>query len=278
MFSIFTIGNKVKSILFLLIVMSIPTTALADLIFSAPPREDAERGKEIYEPIAERLSEIIGKKVVYEHPHGWQEYGKKMRDGYYDIVFDGPHFTAWRMKHLSHIPIVTLPGKLDFYLVAWKNDAEIKSPRDLVGQKICGMTSPHLATDMIYDLYKNPVLQPQIYDVKGRMRDVYEAFKDGKCRATIFRDTVFNKLPAAEKNKLKIVVKTRSLPNQAISISDRLKNNAKKLAEFFKSREGAMISNGILQRYSKKQKYFQSATVAEFNGVESILENVVWGW
>jgi len=255
-----------------------PATALADYIFTAPPREDAKRGKAIYGPIAKKLSEIIGRKVVYEQPTGWLDYARKMRSGHYDIVFDGPHFTAWRMKHLSHIPIVTLPGKLDFYLVAWKDDVEIKTPRDLVGQKICGLTSPHLATDMIYDLYKNPVLLPRIYDVKGRMRNVYDAFKEKKCRATIFRDVAFHKLPPKERDRLNIIARTRALPNQTITVSDRLKNNAVKLAKFFTSREGAMISDGILQRYSKKKKYFEKAPVSEYRGVESILENVVWGW
>lgn len=258
--------------------LSIQCSAIADVIFSAPPREDAEKGREIYLPITEKLSELLGEKVVYEQPGTWLEYSRKMRQGYYDIVFDGPHFTAWRMKHLDHTPIVTLPGRLSFLLVANKSDKEINNARDLVGKQICGMASPHLATDMIYDLYKNPVLQPLIYDVKGQMKDVYQAFKDGKCRATIFRETAFNVLPKAEKDKMKIVAKTRTLPNQTISISDRLKANANKLATFFRSKDGAIVSDGILSRYSKKKKFFEGATVAEYSGAETILEEAIFGW
>lgn len=253
-------------------------STIADVIFSAPPREDAQKGQDIYLPITEKLSEILGEKVIYEQPATWLEYSKKMRQGYYDIVFDGPHFTAWRIKHLDHTPIVTLPGHLSFLLVAKKSDQEVNVPRDLVGKKICGMASPHLATDMIYDLYKNPVLQPQIYDVKGQMKDVYVAFKDGKCRATIFRVAAFNRLPKQERDQLKIVAKTRTLPNQTISISDRLKANADKLASFFRSKDGAIVSDGILSRYSKKKKFFEGATVAEYSGAETILEEAIFGW
>lgn len=278
MFRNFISENKICHMFLFVIIISMPVTTMADYILSAPPREDAKRGKAIYGPIAKKLSDIIGKKVVYEQPSGWLDYARKMREGHYDIVFDGPHFTAWRIKHLSHIPIATLPGKLDFYLVGWKKDKEINTPRDLVGEKICGLASPHLATDMIYNLYKNPVLLPQIYDVKGPLVNAYKAFKDKKCRATIFRDTAFRKLPGSDKKRLKIIAKTRALPNQTITVSDRLKKNAMKLERFFVSREGAMISDGILKRYSKKKKYFEAAQVKEYKGAESILENVVWGW
>ena len=110
------------------------------------------------------------------------------------------------------------------------------------------------------------------------MRDVYQAFKDKKCRATIFRDAVFLKLPSVERERLKIIAKTRALPNQTITVSNRLKSDANKLANFFTSHEGAMISSGILQRYSRKKEYFETAPLAEYKGVETILENVVWGW
>lgn len=278
MHSHLTIKKIVNGLIYFVVCMLIYSTTMADVIFSAPPREDAERGNEIYLPIVEKLSEILGEKVVYEQPGTWLEYSRKMRQGYYDIVFDGPHFTAWRMKHLDHTPIVTLPGRLSFLLVVNKNDVEIKAPRDLVGKQICGMASPHLATDMIYDLYKNPVLQPQIYDVRGQMKDVYLAFKAGKCRATIFRDAAFQHLPKKEKEQLKIIAKTRTLPNQTISVSDRLKANANKLATFFTSKDGAIVSEGILSRYSKKEKYFQGATVAEYSGAETILEESIFGW
>lgn len=270
--------NRIKSFFLFIFIILNPTTVLADYIFTAPPRENSQRGNTIYEPIAKKLSSIIGERVIYEQPTGWQDYSKKMRAGHYDIVFDGPHFAAWRIKHLSHIPIATLPGKLDFYLVAWRMDDAINTPRDLVGEKICGLTSPHLATDMIYNLYKNPVLQPQIYDVKGRMRDVYQAFKEKKCRATIFRDVAFKKLSKSEREQLKIIARTPALPNQTITISERLRKDAHKLSKFFTSREGAIVSSGILKRYSRRKKYFEAAHTTEFKGAEGILENVVWGW
>ncbi|WP_455204635.1 phosphate/phosphite/phosphonate ABC transporter substrate-binding protein [Kaarinaea lacus] len=244
---------------------------------SAPPRESLERGKELYEPIAKKLSEILGQTVVYEQPNGWADYSQKMRSDHYDIVFDGPHFTAWRVKNLKHMPVATLPGHLGFVLVTSTDEPDINTPRDLVGKRICGMVSPHLATDMIYDLYKNPVLQPDIHEVKGGMMKMYEAFKAGECKATIFRDNVFKNLPQADKDKLKIIARTRNLPNQTFTVSARLKNNASSIAEFLTSKDGAIVADSLLGRYSKNNKMLLQTQPEQFVGVEELLQDV-WGW
>lgn len=263
----------------LLLVLFVSTPAYsADLILAAPPRENPEKGKELYEPLAKKLTEIVGQKVIYKQPKNWAEYATNMRNGQYDIVFDGPHFVAWRQKNLKHEPVASLPGSLQFHIVTRRNNESIKNKRDLVGKKICGMPSPHLATDLVYDLFRNPVLQPNIYEVHGGQRKALQAFKEGKCEATIFRTTLYNRLSKIEKERLKIIATTRKLPNQTISVSQRLHKNASKIAEFLVSKEGALTTDGILSRYSKKKKKFIKTSPKKFVDAADILEGVVWGW
>ncbi|WP_455197446.1 phosphate/phosphite/phosphonate ABC transporter substrate-binding protein [Kaarinaea lacus] len=269
---------KKQQLFFLLTLFFISSHAVADLILSAPPRENRSQGKELYEPIAEKLSELLGEKVVYQQPKNWADYTNKMRDGYYDIIFDGPHFVAWRQKNLKHTPVASLPGSLEFFIVTSKENKQLNNARDLVGKRICGMPSPHLATDLVYDLFKNPVLQPTIYEVKGGQRNSFQAFKDGKCVATIFRSTLYNKLPDEERKNLKIVVKTRTLPNQTISVSQRLEKQANTIADFLVSKDGAITANNLLSRYSGRKKQFIKARPEKFVGAADILEGVVWGW
>lgn len=250
----------------------------AELILSAPPRESAQKGKELYGPLASKLSDVLGQKVVYRQPKTWAEYANNMRNGHYDIVFDGPHFVAWRQKNLKHEPVVSLPGSLQFFVVTKKDNTSINNKRDLVGKKICGMPSPHLATDLVYDIFKNPVLQPNIFEVRGGQRKALQAFEDGKCEATILRTTLFKRLGKEEKAKLKIVAKTRELPNQTISVSQRLHNNARQIAEYLTSKDGAVTANNLLTRYSKNKKAFIKASPRKFVNAADILEGVVWGW
>ncbi|KPJ95318.1 MAG: hypothetical protein AMJ53_02980 [Gammaproteobacteria bacterium SG8_11] len=269
--------KAVNSLAFILLAITcLPTHA--DIVFTAPPRENPDTAKELYQPIAEKLSSILGENVIYELPKGWADYAKSMREGRYDIVFDGPHFAAWRVKNLNHVPVAALPGSLDFYIVARGNDDYIKNTRSLVGQQICAMPSPHLSTDLIYDLFPNPVLLPVIYEVKGGIMQGYKAFKEGKCRATIIRAEQFHRLPENEQKSLKIVAKTRSLPNQTVTVSQRLQNNAAQIAGFFTSQDGSHAADKLLSRFSKNNKRFQQTHSHKYAGAEDILEGVVWGW
>lgn len=253
-------------------------TVQADYILTAPPRESAMKGAKLYGPLALKLSELLGKKVIYEQPKNWLDYSRNMRMGRYDIVFDGPHFSAWRMKHLKHQPVAALPGALEFVLVTHADNPHFKKPRDIAGKRICGMPSPQLATDMILSLYPNPSIQPIIYEVPGGIKKMYKAFKAGKCHATIFRIELFEKLPANEKSKLKIVARTDSLPNQTVTISKRLRKNAPIISGFLTSKKGAMTANNLLSRYSKSAMYFQKPTPVKYKDVELVLEGIVFGW
>ncbi len=265
------------AVLLLLFVWSMQT-ANADYIFAAPPREEEMRGIKLYGPLVQKLAEVLGENVIYEQPNNWLEYAQKMRNDEYDIVFDGPHFNAWRIKHLDHTPIASLPGVLQFYLVAYKKHTYIQTLNDLVGRKICGMPSPHLATGMILDLFQNPAIQPEIYEVPGGIREMYEAFKEGDCVATIFRVELFDKLPKHDKEQLKIIAKTRAVPNQTVSVGKRLQKNATKLSEFFVSDDGVAAAGKLLARYSKDARYFQRPDKTQYRGAEDLLEGVVFGW
>ncbi|MDH5327567.1 MAG: phosphate/phosphite/phosphonate ABC transporter substrate-binding protein [Gammaproteobacteria bacterium] len=246
-------------------------------ILSAPPRETPDKGRETYAPIAAKLSDLLGVKVVYEAPAGWADYSQKMRKNKYDIVFDGPHFTAWRVKHLNHTPIAALPGQIGFYLITKKN-TNIKSTRSLVGKRICGIVSPNLGTSLVYEFFPNPLLQPILHEVSGGMKEVYSSFTNGACVAAILRNTSYRQLPKSERLKIRILKKTRPLPNQTLTISHRLKEQTHKLADFLVSKEGAVAAQNLLSRYSKKARYFQQTKTADYAGIERLLEGVVWGW
>jgi ABC-type phosphate/phosphonate transport system substrate-binding protein len=262
--------------LFLFVIISLPVQS--EIVFTAPPRENPDTAKALYEPIAEKLSSVLGENVIYEAPKGWADYAKNMRDGRYDIVFDGPHFAAWRLKNLHHIPVAALPGSLDFFIIARHDDDFVKNARSLVGQRICALPSPHLSTDLIYDLYPNPVLLPVIYEVKGGIMQGFQAFKDRKCRATIIRADQYQRLPKADQQSVKIVAKTRSLPNQTVTVSKRLQKNAPQIAGFFTSQDGSHTADKLLSRFSKNNKRFQKTNSDRYAGAEDILEGVVWGW
>ncbi|WP_455203153.1 PhnD/SsuA/transferrin family substrate-binding protein, partial [Kaarinaea lacus] len=149
--------------------------ASAELILSAPPRENPSVGEKLYGPLASHLTELLGEKVVYQHPHNWLEYQRDIRRGVYDIVFDGPHFVSWRLEHLKHDVLVKLPGTLEFVVVIHDDNDEIKSMKDLIGKKVCAIPPPNLATLTLIEQFNNPVRQPIIWGVNGGFMSVFQS-------------------------------------------------------------------------------------------------------
>lgn len=267
---------KLPQILFLMAIFLAPTVQ-AELIFTAPPRETPEKGQKMYMPIAKYLSKATGEKVVYRYPGSWEQYSKDMRKDTYDIVFDGPHFAAWRVKHLGHQAAVKLPGNLVFVVVTHKKYDKIKKLRHLKSRKVCGLPSPNLGTVSYLSNFMMATVPPQVVEVKGGFKGVFKAFREGKCEAAILRDTVFKKMPAAKKSDLKIVYTSNSLPNQVFTVSKRVKVKAA-LVRAMSEKAGGEAGGLLLARFSKNSKKFLPGETAEYKGHESFLEGVVWGW
>jgi len=251
------------------------------LLLTAPPREKKAAGQKIYAPLAQHLTQLLGVKVSYQHPGNWLNYQREMRNDRYDIIFDGPHFISWRQAHLKHEALVKLQGVLEFFLVARTDDKTVNTMDDLIGQKICGISPPNLSTLTILDKFRNPVRQPVIKGVKGGMKGVLKAFKSGKCKAAVFRDSFYKKkLKEEDRASMKILFHSRPLPNQAISVSQRLSSGAKaKIKESLTTGSGVKATAGILKRFGgKKAKSFIPADRREYDGHNDLLEGVIFGW
>ena len=275
--------NSILVFILGLFVISTHIAAQAEgLILSAPPRETADKGQKMYGPVATHLTKVLGVKVTYKHPGNWLKYQRDMRNDKYDIVFDGPHFIAWRVAHLGHEAIIKLPGKLQFMLVYEKGGANYKKTDDLIGKKICGISMPNLSTLSILDFYRNPVRQPMIKGIKGGMGKVHKTLvgKKGKCDAAVLRTAFFKKkLKKAQRDNLKTLVKSKAMPNQGISVSKRVSQKFKnKITTELTIGKGVASMKGILKRFGGKAKSFIPVKGNEYDGYNMLLEGVIFGW
>lgn len=268
-----------QKLIILLILLFVSHTVLAKIILSAPPRETLKEGEQYYGSIAKELTKVLGETVVYEQPKNWTYYAVDMRAGKYDLVFDGPHFADWRMKHIGHEPLARLSGNLQFYILAKKDDKKLATMQDLLGKSFCGLASPNLGTMAAFALYNNPIVQPNIQIVKGGMKNVMDKFLSGECRAAVVRNKVYDKLPAEQKAKINIIAKSRAMPNQTITASTKISaEKRQKILRFLTSDYGSKSADSLLNIYSKKNKFFIPATTSEFEGLSELLEGVVFGW
>jgi len=270
---------KNNKFLLLLVLFTFSSIAQANLTLTSPPRETPKDAEHFYGPIAEELSKIIGEKVEYQHPNNWVEYARDMRAGKYDLIFDGPQFAAWRMVHIEHEPLVSLEGKLQFHIIVFTKRKEIKNLKDILGKKLCGLPSPNLGTLAAFNLFNDPVIQPSVINVKDGMKGVMQSFFKGECDAAVVRVDLYNRLDDEKKKIIKILGTSRAMPNQSITVSKKISPlKRKKMQEFFLSPDGAKAAEFLLERFSKKKKYFVSANENDFEGLNELLEGVVFGW
>lgn len=252
--------------------------AQADLVLTSPPRESAERGEEMYGPLAQLLTTQLGVKVVYYHPRDWIEYAQSMRKDKYDIIFDGPHFAAWRMKHLDHRPVAKLPGKMAFVVVARQDDKGQNGLRDLINGPVCGQASPNLGTMAVLAQFKNPIIQPDLYEV-STVSAAHELMQLGKCRTAVMQDKFLFKLSPQDKQQLKVIFASESYPDQTITVSKRVTDRQRAvLAETLARPSGLAATQLLLQQYSRQSMRFVPAQSKDYDGLETLLEGALWGW
>lgn len=259
--------------------LALSGTAGAQYVMTAPPRETADAGREVYGPVADALSQVLGQAVVYRHPGDWPSYARNMRADQYDIVFDGPHFAAWRLQNLSARPLVKLPGELRFVLIAAAND-EVNHPEGLLGKRICTLPLPNLATLTAYSLYPNPVQQPEFVQIRGGMREVTDALSAGRCRGAMLRKAFFtNQLSGAEQSAFKVLAESDGLTNQGITVSRRVtEQDRETMLAFLTGSDGPKAAQALLNRFSRKNPSFVSAGTADYEGHNLLRDNMVFGW
>lgn len=276
-----TIKNRlIRVMAFSVLAFLFAGSASAEYIFTSPPRETPEQGQAIYGPMAEALSKALGVKVVYQHPGNWNAYQKKVRADEFDIIFDGPHFAAWRIENQKVTPVVKLPGELSFVLLSRTDNKSISATNDLVSKKVCALPSPNLGTLVAYSMYPNPSQQPNFVNIKGGMKAIHQALKAGKCEGAIMRKSYYSKgLDVGSRASLKVLDESTALTNQGITVGSRVDaNTAKKISIFLTSPQGKTVAAPLFKRFSRGSETFVPAQQEDYKGHNLLAENMVFGW
>jgi ABC-type phosphate/phosphonate transport system substrate-binding protein len=243
------------------------------LIFGAPPRGTAAEEAATYEPITAYLSQVTGKKVLFEYAQNWLVYSKDMVDGKYDLVFDGPHFNGWRMERLSHTPLVRLPEGHVFVVIVRTDEQRIHDLRKLAGRTVCAHASPNLGTLALLSQFNNPVQQPVILEVQGWDK-AYDGLIHGDCVAAVLPIKSLEKFDN-NRHQTRIIYQHRSLPNQAVSAGPRVPPAMqRKIAAALLSEESKGITSKLRSAYGSKD--FVPAHVEDYSGLGSYLKDVLY--
>lgn len=255
--------------------LAVPAQDAAPFILSAPPRDSATEGQSRFGPIAAYLSEVIGRKVVYEHPLTWGAYQADMQKGRYDLVFDAPHFNGWRLEKLGHQMLVKIPGDYTYVAFVRSDNRKITDLKQLAGHKICAHAPPHLGTLILYSQFDNPSRQPSIIVRNGYDR-VYQSLLKGECEAAMLSLRHLEKFDNGGQ-RTRIVYRHRALPNQALSAGPRLSvEEQTKIAEALVSPASEKATATFRAVYGGGKGFARAANV-EYAGLGTYLRNQ-WGY
>jgi ABC-type phosphate/phosphonate transport system substrate-binding protein len=243
------------------------------LVFTAPPRESPDTGIEIYQPVADYLSQAIGKKVRYKHPGTWGVYRTEMLKGSYDIIFDGPHFNSYRLEKLSHNILVKIPVRHEFAVIVRK-DKPFQTVSQMPGRTFCTHAPPNLGTLVLLSQFDNPSRQPVIINSKG-WENIYNGVISGKCVGGVLPMANLKKYDRS--NETRVVFKTAAMPNQAFSAGPRVSlEDQMKLAQALASPDAAAPTEKLRAAY-KVGDGFALASNQEYHGLAEYLRNE-WGY
>jgi ABC-type phosphate/phosphonate transport system substrate-binding protein len=193
----------------------------SEFILTAPPRGSFAQEQQLYQPIAEHLSKVTGKKVVYKWSENWLSYSKEMTQGQFDLVFDGPAFNGWRTERLGHTPLVKLPEAFQFAVIIKAGNTKIKELKNLAGRQVCAHAAPNLGTLTLLSEFSNPARQPYIFLVKGWDAS-YQGLMQDKCEATVLPVKNLAKYDGGETKKTRVLFTSQIMPNQALSAGPRV--------------------------------------------------------
>lgn len=244
--------------------------ASAELILSSAPRDSKEAEEQIYKPIAELLTRVVGEKVTFRWGDNFLIYQSEMRKGNYDITLDGPHLVAWRMARLGHVPLVKFPGNLEFVLIVKKDQDKVQSLKDLAGRTVCALPPPNLATLTVMSEFDNPSRQPHVIGVQA-FADTYKGVVSGQCVGGILQAKLYFNLEKDAK-ATKVIFDTRPLPNQAFTVGPRVTAEMHdKIRQALLSPEGAAASQKLLETF--KMPKLVAASPDEYRGLERLVRN-----
>ncbi len=253
----------------------VKVTNSSEYTLGAAPRESIEDGNRIYGPIAEYLSQVTGKKIVYRHSGAWSTYQGTMQKGGYDLVFDDAHFNGWRVTKIQHNMLVKVSGVSSYVTLIKKDNTRTHDVKQLAGYTICAPSPPHLGTLTLLEQFTNPARQPVIVDTEGG-KNIYDSLMSGKCAAAILPVAVLEQLDKNGVNT-RILHRAQPFPDSAFSAGPRLTTaDQAKIIQALLAPAAAGPTQALRQKYAGSAA-FVPTTNGEYANLGEFLRNE-WGY
>lgn len=245
------------------------------IVFATAPTHSRHITEKAYTPLLDYLSRATGKQFRLSIPPKFNTYSDNIRQGTYDMVFDGPHYTSWRMVKQNYTPIVRFPGEIKI-VVATKKESKFNSLDDLNKAYVCAFPPPNMLTMAFLSYFPNNRHQLTLMHNKG-FKKLLDCIKQDRGDAVIFRDKLWNKLDKEDKANLRLIAQPEAgYPERTFSVGPNISHELRqKITDALMSEEGIEASKEILTLFKKKK--LVHAKSEEYTNLDRLLEGI-WGF
>lgn len=207
------------------------------------PVLQSEQIRTTYQPLVKYLSAKTGHRFSILTTTNFLGHWETIKKAEYDLVIDGPHFTAYRLNKLNYTVLAKFPDPVSYTLVAGENEMILEA-EEFIGKIIATTPSPGLGALRLYELYPNPLRQPQILEANDSTTAV-NLVLNGKAHGAIIPASMVNSYP-----QLSTVLNTNQVPAPALSASPKMPQELqqeirKALLEAEQSPEGKKVLEAI---------------------------------
>ncbi|WP_407276249.1 phosphate/phosphite/phosphonate ABC transporter substrate-binding protein [Halothiobacillus sp. DCM-1] len=239
-----------------------PASALS---FAIPPFLPQAELEKSFSPLIDQISQMTGLPITLKTFPNYLAFWQETRSGSnFDIALDAAPTTDFRVQRQHWQVIAKMSGTVTQSLVT-KGDNAVLDPSELINKKIAVQPSPSVSALTLYQLFPNPVQQPNLIYVESNRQAADEVLA-GKVDAAVIPTPIAVGYP-----DLNTVTTTAPLPFLAISISPKVTAaQAKTLRDALLNLDKTSQGQALLK--ASQLRPFEAATNAEYAGDEKLLE------
>jgi ABC-type phosphate/phosphonate transport system substrate-binding protein len=258
-----------RPVLMLVLLAATTMTTAAELTFAVHPVLPQQRTLQIYQPLADYLAQVTGQQIRLITSSNFLAHWQMMKRDNYDLILDGPHFTAYRTKNMGYTVLAKLPDIVSYTLVA-NEEQMILDPLELIGKTIATTPSPALGALRLIEIYPNPLRQPILVETPDS-EQAAELAVQGEVVAAMIPAPLVGRYPS-----LTTVTTTEQLPSPAISASPAVD------LELQQALRQALLNapnnpEGRKALEALNAPLLEAADNQRFQGLERLLEGM-WGY
>ena len=217
--------------LLLLALGIVPSRAEAPFVIGIAPHTSARVILDMYEPLRSYLEKELGRPVEVATAPDFDTFARRGMSQEFDLAVTTGHQARLLQTDAGYLPLLTY--KADFKAVVLvDNGSSLKSPGDLKGKQVLGLSPASLVTIWGLHWLKDNGVDTSTVKYVSASDSVAQLILAGDASAGFTSLANYQKLPPEIKNRLRIFAESKPMAGRVYVLNQRHKSLKKKIDRF----------------------------------------------